>query len=503
MSKDTCVNGSLQTGQTTTALQRFVPVLLHLVSLCTTLFSGFWLFHSTVSSNLTLTILEFGLDPQRTQLVVALLLTAGAALVGAVITQRKLTILIGAGVVFCANYLMSFIRLELQPIRDPGGNLELLNTAVLIHTSFVMLALALLCAFIGAAVGKGLGEVLFDPPYQLIRFLWQHRRQGSSQSTLPLLRKEVPDDRPTNIISVRNTIGHWLGAVTMALLIILASGASELFLFSPDTGLHTLPSLTSRERGTIVQDVVVSPALGGQQKPFLVYLPPSYNTPAGRTKHYPTLYLLHGSPGHDNDWLTGGKADQSADTLIAQGKMPELILILPDGNGRSGETSEWGNSFDHKQNMETYIAVDLVKYVDQKYRTIPSPAYRGSGGLSMGGFGAMNIAVHHPDVFGSVIALGGYYLAEGGVWGNDTAYIRDNSPFEILPSDKSAWKLHMYIGAATKDQPYYGYTLQFVHELNRLRIPYRLDIQNGFHSWQVWQVQMYNAFMWLRPTLTP
>ena len=48
-----------------------------------------------------------------------------------------------------------------------------------------------------------------------------------------------------------------------------------------------------------------------------------------------------------------------------------------------------------------------------------------------------------------------------------------------------------------------GYTLQFVHELDRLHIPYRLDIQNGFHSWQVWQMQMYNAFMWLRPTLTP
>ena len=73
----------------------------------------------------------------------------------------------------------------------------------------------------------------------------------------------------------------------MTLLVILASSAGELFLFSPNTGLHTLPSLTSRERGAIVQDVVISPALGGQQKPFLVYLPPSYNTPEGRTKRYP------------------------------------------------------------------------------------------------------------------------------------------------------------------------------------------------------------------------
>ena len=291
-----------------------------------------------------------------------------------------------------------------------------------------------------------------------------------------------------------------LGTLALIALIVLASNAGDVFTYSPDIGLHLPPiihNVHGPAYGTIVRDEVVSVALDGQKKEFLLYLPPSYNTAQGKTKRYPTLYLLHGSPGHDNDWLTGGKADQSADTLIAQGKLSELILILPDGNGRSGETSEWGNSFDHKQNMETYIAVDLVKYIDQKYRTIASPAYRGIGGLSMGGFGAMNIAVHHPDVFGTVIALGGYYHAEGNIWGNNTAYIRNNSPFEMLPVDKPAWKLHLYIGAATKDQPYYGYALQFVHELDRLHIPYRLDIQNGFHSWHVWQVQLYNAFIWL------
>jgi S-formylglutathione hydrolase FrmB len=499
MSKETHVNAGLQTGPiwVSTAIQGLSPVLPHLVSLCVALFGGLWLFHSTVSSNLTSTILDFGLDPQRTQLVSALLLTTGAAFIGAIIGRRKLTVMIGAGTVFCVNYLMGFVQLELQPVRDPGGNLEALNIEVLIHTSFVMLALALLCAFIGSAVGRGFGEVLLAPPYRFVEFLWQRRRPVSSQRTLPLLRKETTRGRTTSIIPSRNTLGSWFATATMTILVILASSASDLFIFSPDTGLHALPSLTSIERGTIVHDEVISPALGGQQKPFLVYLPPSYNTPAGRTKRYPTLYLLHGSPGHDNDWLTGGKADQSADTLIARGKMPELILILPDGNGRSGETSEWGNSFDHKQNIETYIAVDLVKYVDQKYRTIASPIHRGIGGLSMGGFGAMNIAIHHPAVFGIVIALGGYYRAEGSIWSNNAAYIRNNSPLEVLPTDKPAWKLHMYIGAATKDQPYYDDALQFVHELNRWHIPYRLDIQNGFHSWQVWQVQMYNAFIWL------
>ena len=110
----------------------------------------------------------------------------------------------------------------------------------------------------------------------------------------------------------------------------------------------------------------------------------------------------------------------------------------------------------------------------------------------------MNIAIHHPDVFGIVLSLGGYYHAEGSIWGNSAAYIRLNSPADVLPGDKQAWKLHMFIGAATKDQPYYTYSIQFLQELKRLRVPYQLDNQAGYHSWRVWQVQLYDALLWLR-----
>jgi enterochelin esterase-like enzyme len=298
-------------------------------------------------------------------------------------------------------------------------------------------------------------------------------------------------------------VGDWLEAAVLVaiLLFVLTGGASDLLVFSPDVGLHQPPVIKHTTalpaHGTIVADSLVSPALKGQKKPFLVYLPPSYNTPQGRTKRYPVLYLLHGSPGSDKDWFTGGKADQSADTLIAQGKIPELIMVLPDGNGRPGATSEWGNSYDHQQNMETYVANDLVQYVDAKYRTISEPAYRGIGGNSMGGFGAMNIAIHHPDIFGFVISLGGYYRAEGAIWGNNPSYIKANSPIDVLPTDKAAWRLQIFLGAATKDQPYYSYTRQFASELDHLQIPYQFDIQSGFHSWKIWQIQIYNALLWL------
>lgn len=482
-------------------LQHFSALLPHLLALLFALLGGIVLFNTPILGSMIATIISIGLDPLRAQLIAALLMTAGAALIGALGGRRRMAAMLGASAVFCFGYLVGFIQLELQPVRDPAGIIEPLNKSALIHTSVVMIALAVLSAFIGAAVGVALAEVLFDPPYQLAQHIWQRSRERLPNNNSISMQKEGIAFRAPSARTVKSALVPWSGAITMVMLFVLASSSGDLFLYAPDIGLHTPPPLHNQRglpaHGTIVEDSLVSPALGGQKKPFLVYLPPSYNTPQGRTQRYPVLYLLHGSPGRDIDWFTAGKADQAADTLIALGKIPELIMILPDGNGRPGLTSEWGNSYDHRQNIETYVANDLVRYVDAKYRTLAQAAYRGIGGLSMGGFGAMNIALHHPDVFGYVISLGGYYRAEGGIWGENAVYMRENSPLDILPSDRAAWKLHMYIGAATKDQPYYTYSKQFAQELVRLHLPYQLDIQSGYHSWKVWQTQIYNALLWL------
>lgn len=475
--------------------RRLASAIPFFISLSIALIAGILLFSTPVIEPLISTIINIGLDPLRSQLIAALIMTAAAALIGAAAGRRKLAALLGAGVIFLLSYLLGFIRLEMQPAYDPGGHLEPLDMGALVHTSFVMLALGLLSAFIGSAVGKALGEVVLDPPYRLLRLAWE---RSGRQSTMPL----PSTHERTRSETALQRLGSWAAALIMVALLVLAGGSGDLFLFSPDVGIHVVPRLPGKTgmpaHGTIVQESLVSPALGGQKRVFLIYLPPSYNTPGGQAKHYPALYLLHGAPGGERDWVTAGKATQSADTLIALGKIPELIIVMPDGNGRPGASSEWGNSFDQRQLMETFVAVDLVKYVDQKYRTIPSPADRAIGGLSMGGFGATNIAVHHPDVFGLVISLGGYYRAEGSIWGQNAAYIRQNSPIDVLPTDKAAWKLKFYLGAGTKDQPYYSYTLEFAQELAALHIPYHLDLQNGYHSWSLWEKQMYNALLWLR-----
>jgi len=479
-------------------------ILLFLLSLGIALVSGILLFQPSVIGNVSSIIINIGLDPLRAQLIAALLLTLATAFLGAMLGRRKLGAILGAWIVFSFGYLNGFIQLMMQPVYDPGGLLEPLDMGALIHTSITMTSLALLSAFCGAAIGVALSELLFDPCYRLVQPLWyrfSHKEAKAQQLYAP-----------TPQTTAFTTIGAWFVALAMTGLIVIASSASELFMYSPDTGLHTVPHIVNSANttigssavketipsfGTIVTDSLVSPSLGGQRRTILVYLPPTYNTHVGQNKRYPVLYLLHGSPGQAHDWFKGGKANQSADTLIALGKIPELIMVLPDGNGRTGATSEWANSYDQHQLIESYVVNDVVKYIDSKYRTFSDAANRAIGGLSMGGFGATNIAVHHPDIFGSVISLGGYYYAEGGIWGNNAAYMQENSPADILPSNKQAWKLLFFLGAGTKDQPYYKDTQQFAHELDKLHIAYHFDIQKGYHSWTIWQVQMYNALLWL------
>ena len=479
--------------------------VLEVVSLFVALLIGVILLSPFIKSALANFIVSTGIDQLRAELVTALLLVCVAAMIGGFIGRRKWGTITGAWIAFWFGYLANFIQVEMSPAHDPGGHLEPLNVSALIHTVSVMGALAVIMAFVGAAVGVALSIVIFNPLLQAFQTI---RRRFLQQSTVSATAQYMPESRTYRSTPSRSSIiFSWLGLGILLISFLLVRGAQPLFIYSPDIGLHNPPAPNQNNtnggntpiptQGTVIQDSITSHALGGQIKPFYVYLPPSYNSPQGKNKHYPVLYMLHGSPGNYKDWVSAANANQSADTLIDSKKTPELIMVFPDGNGPIF-LSEWGNSYNQQQLMETFVAVDLVKYVDQKYRTIPQAADRGIGGLSMGGFGAMNIAVHHPDIFGAVISLGGYYRAEGSVWGGNANYIQQNSPIDVLPKDKAAWNLHIFLGAGTQDGQYYSDTLEFAHMLDSLSITYKLDVENGGHSWDLWATQFYKALLWIQ-----
>ena len=246
-------------------------ILFFLLSLIVALVSGIIFFHPEVMNNVSSAIIAVGLDPLRAQLTAALLLTLATAFLGALIGRRKLGAILGTWIVFYFGYLNGFIQLEMQPAYDPGGLLEPLDMGALIHTSITMTSLAVLSAFCGAAIGMALSEVLLDPLYRLGKSLWYRYSRKEEQAQ----QQYVTTPQATTF----TTIGAWLVALAMIGMIVLASSATDLFLYSPDIGLHSIPHIGKPaiaqtgnatavgaipSNGTIVTDSLVSPSLGGQ-----------------------------------------------------------------------------------------------------------------------------------------------------------------------------------------------------------------------------------------------
>jgi S-formylglutathione hydrolase FrmB len=161
---------------------------------------------------------------------------------------------------------------------------------------------------------------------------------------------------------------------------------------------------------------VPAPALGQPRRTVRVYLPPSYTRPESAERRYPTVYLLHGWPGSDGNWQGLGKAGVTADSLIAHGAIPEVILVFPNGEGRGllGR-SLYMNGYDGRCPMEDYIVRDVVAWVDSTFRTRRDAAHRGVIGLSDGATGAFNFAFRHPDVFGACGGHSGQYRLKPGM----------------------------------------------------------------------------------------
>jgi S-formylglutathione hydrolase FrmB len=145
-----------------------------------------------------------------------------------------------------------------------------------------------------------------------------------------------------------------------------------------------------------------SPALPGEGS-FLVYMPPGY---ASTTRHYPVLYLLHGRDGHANSFLEIG-IQHSLDRLIDERAIPPMIAVMIQDRGGP---NNWRNVGIH--HSESYV-VEVQKLIDRMLPTIPTRAGRAIVGSSMGGFGAMHVALANPYSFAVVESWLGFFNGLG------------------------------------------------------------------------------------------
>lgn len=248
--------------------------------------------------------------------------------------------------------------------------------------------------------------------------------------------------------------------------------------------------------GTVQCDSVQSKILG-RSVGYCIDLPADYASSAPR--HYPVLYFLHGLFGNDHRWIDrGGK--EIFDRLTAEGTIGPFIVVLPDG----GDTF-YINSEDGKDRYEDFFMQEFVPFIDQHYRTIATKEARGISGLSMGGYGALHLAMRHSDVFGSVAASSAVLIPElpnpiptEGRWqfysrilshafGSplNQAYWEANSPLTLAkdPSKFQGLKIYFDVG----DQDRYGFekgAAVLDQILDKENYPHTYALRPGGHGWE-------------------
>ena len=132
----------------------------------------------------------------------------------------------------------------------------------------------------------------------------------------------------------------------------------------------------------------------------IVFLPPSYAS--DKNRRYPVVYALHGYSIGAEQWTHEIHVPQTIEGAFALGAN-EMIVVLPDS-----KTIYGGSIYSSSVTVgdfETFIAHDVVAYVDAHYRTLADRNSRGLVGHSMGGYGATRIGMKHPEVFGSLYVM--------------------------------------------------------------------------------------------------
>ncbi len=187
--------------------------------------------------------------------------------------------------------------------------------------------------------------------------------------------------------SIPRRIGlKWIRRLSLPLMFM------AIFLMSiPDpagSGAFTSSASQCPSRSSQITRTTVSSTVYPQPVPVSIYLPPCY---ASSAEPLPVIYLLHGANTDETQW-PDLRVQAEADTLIANGA-PPFVVVMPGGD------------YSAEIDYAAFVLNVLVPAMNDQLQIRTDAAGRTIGGISLGGYWALSIALHHPDQFG---AVGGY-----------------------------------------------------------------------------------------------
>lgn len=332
--------------------------------------------------------------------------------------------------------------------------------------------------------------------YVTAEWPWQHD-QSAADLILEGSPAPTPAPAPKHTLSLPTTAGSFS---------ILQSVPQIAQAVVPSPTAVPVTAKDVAQHGTLQQGTIHSSFMHGDM-PVLVYLPPGYDDHANALNRYPVAYLLHGAPGNYTDWNAVGGASAIADALITTGRTPPMILAMPEGQTNFQHDSEWANGTTSQLQAESYLVGEVVPFIDSHYRTLADAAHRAIGGLSTGGYGGVNTALHHPEIFGTAFGLSGNYVAvqtllHQTLFG-DSASIAYNSPISYLAKMANPQQLHIYLAVGKSDK--LDNTLQETQRMEQAlvarQVPHLVEYDDGAHSWHFWSVHLGRALQYFASTL--
>jgi len=201
-------------------------------------------------------------------------------------------------------------------------------------------------------------------------------------------------------------------------LTLAAVAACSIFVLLPEANAQ---KAAEAKKGSFEKIKVHGKSLEGNlegdspDRDVFVYLPPSYAS--SRNRRYPVVYFLHGYAAKAETYWDMLAVPAAADAAMTDGSSREMILVFPDAH-TIYDGSMFSNSLT-TGDWESFIAGDLVAYMDRHYRTIANRDSRGLAGHSMGGYGTVRIGMKRPDAFSALYAMSSCCLM--------------NNPQQLLP----------------------------------------------------------------------
>jgi S-formylglutathione hydrolase FrmB len=217
----------------------------------------------------------------------------------------------------------------------------------------------------------------------------------------------------------------------------------------------------------------------GRDVPYALYRPPSYAT---SDQDYPVIFFLHGANENERRWSTRGRTDLMLDEMIAAGEIGEFIVAIPYG-ANSFYTNSLGG-----ERWEDMVVEEFVPM----------------SGISMGGYGALKLAMKHPDMFSSVSAHSAMLLDSfedanvdprraqlyttlfDSIFGisQSMEYWDLNNPLRMARESSGLGSLEIYFDCGTEDE--YGFFVgaaQLDEILTDRNIGHEFHLYPGTHGW--------------------